>query len=72
MKKINGQFRRLFAIGLLLMNIWVFINHLIKIDDDIIDFFKGFGFALVFVSVIELVKTKKYNQSVDYGCRRNQ
>jgi len=69
MKKINRQFPRLFAIGLLLMNIWVFVNHFIKIDDNIIDFFKGFGFALVFVSIVKLVKTKKYKQSVDFGCR---
>jgi hypothetical protein len=63
MKKINGPFPRLLAIGLLLMNIWLFVNHFIKIDDDIIDFFKGFGFALIFVSIIKLVKMQKYKHS---------
>jgi len=63
MKKINGPFPRLLAIGLLLMNIWLFVNHFIKIDDDIIDFFKGFGFALIFVSIIKLVKMQKHKHS---------
>lgn len=69
MQRTNKTYPRLLAIGLLFMNIWVFVNFYIKIDDDLIDFFKGFGFALVFASIFKLVKTRKNKHSADYGCR---
>jgi hypothetical protein len=63
MKKINAKYLRLLAVGLLVMNIGVIINHFVNINIDLIDFFKGLGISLVFVSFFKLVKLKNYKQS---------
>lgn len=62
MKKTDARHIRLIAVGILLMNIGTAVNYFIRINIDIIDFFKGFGIALVLGALWLSAKNRWHHQ----------
>lgn len=61
MKRANSRYLMLLSVGILVMNAGTIINYFIAINDDVIDFFKGFGISLVLASLWLFAKNKNVN-----------
>ncbi|HMQ60420.1 MAG TPA: hypothetical protein PKE06_07120 [Flavilitoribacter sp.] len=62
MKKTDAKYIRLIAAGILVMNIGTVINYFVRINIDIVDFFKGFGIALALGAFWLAAKQRRTNQ----------
>ncbi len=59
MKKVNSNYLRYMAIGILVMNAGAIANFFIHTNEFVIDFFKGLGIVLVIASFWLAVKKQK-------------